>query len=342
LKHPAVTIFIPTYNRAGLVPDAIRSALAQTYPNYSVVVSDNASTDGTAELVATFDDPRLRFVRRERHLELNEHYNVFMAEASSPYMFVLPDDDTMAPDALEVLMPVLEAHPAAGIAHGRARVVDGHGKLISADHDMTGLTETTVESGQDYIRQAFTASHRIHATATLYRTKAIQSVPLDPLDHPATEFGVWLRLALDWELAFVAATVATIRVHGGSYTAANARVTDGGYVQGVETIENLYQVKRRFLREHGNRLADPSGLARLARSARVSQLVNHAGHLTVPERRRRETARVLAAYARKDPRVAVNAAAWRLAVGSLLGPSLVGVIKRSRAGQSQLSAVSGR
>ena len=59
---PLVSICIPTYNRAEMVADAIRSALSQTYPALDVVVVDNASNDRTAEVVASLADPRLRFV----------------------------------------------------------------------------------------------------------------------------------------------------------------------------------------------------------------------------------------------------------------------------------------
>ena len=57
---PLASICIPTYNRADMVGDAIASALAQTYPALEVVVVDNASTDRTPEVVASFPDP-LRF-----------------------------------------------------------------------------------------------------------------------------------------------------------------------------------------------------------------------------------------------------------------------------------------
>jgi hypothetical protein len=341
--HPAVTIVIPTFNRADLLPNALESALAQTYPNFDLVVSDNASTDETARVVAQFDDPRLRYVRRSTNLELNDHYNVFMAEVESPYMFVLPDDDMMEPDALELLVPVLQAFPEAGIVHGRVRIVDGDGDVISAAHDMSGFRTTAIESGHDYIRAAVAASHRIHATTALYRTKAIQAVPLDQRDYPATEFGVWLRLALDWDIAFLATRVATIRIHDRSYTASNASVTTGGYIQGAGTIQSLYDVKLRFLREHGDRLADAARLRKVARTSFASQLVNYAGHVTLPERRLGPTVRTLFTFTKREPRVATSAGAWRLVVGSVLGPRLVDAIKRrTRERQKHASAVTGR
>ena len=337
-----ITVVVPTFNRAHLVGHAIESALQQTYANFALVVSDNASTDETPRVVARFDDARLRYIRRPQNLELNEHYNLCMAEVSTPYMFVLPDDDLMHPEALETLLPVLEENPHVGIAHGRARLVDDDGNVIHPAHDMTGLPEGAIEQGEAYIREAVNASHRIHATATLYRTKAIQQVPLDPRDRPATEFGVWLRLALEWDLAFVAETVATYRIHARTYTSSNANVTGGGYVQGPDTIENIRDVKLRFLSEHGMRLNRVRTLEREAQRAMARQLVNYAGHATLPERRFTKTVRVLYACTRRSPRMLSQAGTWRLLGASVLGRRLVDRIKERRGEPVALEEVSVR
>ena len=58
-----VTIMIPTYNQAVFIREAVDSALAQTYSNLEVIVGDDASTDGTQEIVAKINDPRLKYVR---------------------------------------------------------------------------------------------------------------------------------------------------------------------------------------------------------------------------------------------------------------------------------------
>jgi hypothetical protein len=322
-----LTVIVPTFNRCDWLPRAVESVLAQTYREFRLIVSDNASTDATADVVARFDDPRITYVRRDRHRGLNEHYNLCIDEVSSEYFLIVPDDDALLPDAIETLLPVLEENPRAGIAHGRARIVRGD-VVVSPSHDMTGLARDTVESGPTFIQRAMRSSHRVHATTVLYRTEAVKPVPLDQRDFPATEFGVWLRLALDWDIAFVAKTIAVYRLHANTYTSHNARVTGGGYVQAPETIENVYDVKLRFLAENGHRLADVRGLRRDARGALTSQLVDYAGHMTLPERRLRTTLRVLGGCARRDPRVSVAPGAWRLVAGSILGRRLTERVKR--------------
>ncbi len=327
-----VTVVVPTYNRAQWLGGAIASVLAQTHRDFELVVSDNCSTDETPTVVAGFDDPRLRYVRSERHVGLNEHYNLCVSEIETEYFLIVPDDDELLPDAIETLVPVLDAQPTAGIAHGQARLLQGE-TVIAAAHHMTGLPSDALEPGAAFVELAIAGSHRIHATTVLYRTEAVRHVPLDPRDFPATEFGMWLRLALDWDLAFRARPVAVYRMHEGSYTSANASVTGAGYIQTPETIANIRDVKLRFLAVHGGRVQHARRLRREAHRAYARQLVNWAGHATLPERDLGATAAVLARCLRSEPRVALEPGAWRLLAGGLLGPRLADEVNRRLRGR---------
>jgi cellulose synthase/poly-beta-1,6-N-acetylglucosamine synthase-like glycosyltransferase len=108
---PLVSICIPTYNRAEMVGDAIRSALAQTYPAIEVVVVDNASTDRTAEVVASLQDPRLRFVRNESNLGLFGNFNRCIELARGSLVHILHSDDTIPPGFTQACVNLILAHP---------------------------------------------------------------------------------------------------------------------------------------------------------------------------------------------------------------------------------------
>lgn len=327
-QQPRVTVVIPTYNRAEWLTGAIESVLAQSRRDLRLVVSDNASTDATAEVVAGFDDPRLSYVRLERHLELNEHFNRCFGYDATDYLFLLPDDDRMEPDLLERAVAVLDANPRAGIAHGQVTVVDGGGAAIAERHGMTGLDRDAVESGADFVRRSMDMSYRVHASTALIRTAAVSEIRLDERDHPLTDLGLWLRMALDWDMAFLARPLATYRVHANAYSAGAADVTEGGYVQGVGRVVTARDVKFRFIDEHRARIADPSDLGRRARRRFRCELLEQAAHATTPERRLRATAMALATASRLDARVAIEPATWRLLAGSVLGRRGVAFLKR--------------
>src|SRR5450759_2852582 len=87
-REPLLTIAIPTFNRAGMLKDCILSALSQTYKNFEVIVSDNASTDETQEVLKSFCDRRLRVVRQKTNIGLLPNWNACLAEASGEYIAV--------------------------------------------------------------------------------------------------------------------------------------------------------------------------------------------------------------------------------------------------------------
>jgi hypothetical protein len=159
----------------------------------------------------------------------------------------------------------------------------------------------------------------------------VSSLSYDPLDYPATDFGLFLRLARDWDLAFLAEPLAVYRVHGATYTAEAAAVESYGYVQGPAMLRAIRDAKLRFLAEHGAGLSDRARLRRLAHRSARRQLVNRAGILTLPRRSRVRTARLLAGGLRLEPLLVVEPSAWRLLGASLLGPRLVEFLKTQRA-----------
>jgi len=93
--YPKVSIMIPTYNRAHYLVDAIDSSLAQDYPNFEVIVSDNASTDETIEVVRKYlADPRFCYYRNDKNLGSGPNSAKLLYEyAESEYGKFLPDDD---------------------------------------------------------------------------------------------------------------------------------------------------------------------------------------------------------------------------------------------------------
>ena len=325
-----VTVLIPTYNRARWLGGAIDSVLAQTRRDFRLVISDNASTDGTREVVARYDDPRIAYVRRDSNCGLNEHYNEWFRRIDGEYLVIVPDDDRLAPDALERTVAALEANPRAALAHGRVDVVDEHDEVIAAGHHMTGLAGAQTESGADFIARTMAMSYRVHASTVNLRVAAVREVLLDHRDFPITDLGHWMRVALDWELVFLDRTLARYRVHDGAYSAGAAAVTAGGYIQGTERVDKALEVKLRFLAEHGDRLTGVGRLRRIARRAYRRELLELAAHATLPERLLLPTLRALRGCARKDAAVLLEPAAWRLLAGGLIGPRGVSALKRAR------------
>ena len=114
-----ISVAIATYNRAGMVREAIDAALAQTIAPEEIVVSDDASTDGTFarlnQLAAC--DPRLRIFRQGANSGGISNANFAMHQTRGDFIAWCSDDDRFLPDHLEASLAYLDAHPEIGLVH---------------------------------------------------------------------------------------------------------------------------------------------------------------------------------------------------------------------------------
>lgn len=107
---PFFSVCIPAYNMGRYIGDSIASVLAQSFTDFEVIVSDNASNDDTAETVAKFSDARLRYRRNETNVGMYENLNRVCAEAHGKYIKTHCADDTMAPQALQSIFDSISRH----------------------------------------------------------------------------------------------------------------------------------------------------------------------------------------------------------------------------------------
>ena len=111
-KNPTVSVIIPTYNRAHLIKRAIQSVLNQTYQDFEVIIVDDASTDNTEEVVKSFNDPRIRYIRHEKNKGAAAARNTGIKTARGKYIAFQDSDDEWLPEKLEKQMKVFENAPA--------------------------------------------------------------------------------------------------------------------------------------------------------------------------------------------------------------------------------------
>ena len=101
-KSPLVSVVIPTKNRKNLLSMAINSVLNQTYKNIQLIVQDNNSTDGTADVMAKFqEDEKVEYFRESRDLTMTENWNTGYQHVRGDYFVRLDDDNVYANNFIE-------------------------------------------------------------------------------------------------------------------------------------------------------------------------------------------------------------------------------------------------
>jgi len=123
---PKVSIVIPVFNRERLVPRAIRSCLAQTEPDFEIVVVDDGSTDGSREAVRQFDDPRLRLFTQPQNMGVTTARNRGTAEARADWVMFFDSDDELVPEAVATIVEKIdESEPDVAALWFRCRLDNG-------------------------------------------------------------------------------------------------------------------------------------------------------------------------------------------------------------------------
>ena len=93
-----VSVIMPTYNCGRFIAESIRSVLVQTYPNWELIIVDDCSTDDTAQLIGSFADKRIHYMRNEHNSGAALTRNKALREAQGRYIAFLDADDVWAPE----------------------------------------------------------------------------------------------------------------------------------------------------------------------------------------------------------------------------------------------------
>jgi glycosyltransferase involved in cell wall biosynthesis len=134
-SRPRVTIGVPVYNGVRFLDRALESLLAQTYQDLEIVISDNASTDGTPAVIARWaeQDPRIRTSRNDVNKGLIWNHRRTLALARGEYFMFASHDDWFAPTYVERCVEVLGRRPEVALVYAETVLVDEDGRETGRD-----------------------------------------------------------------------------------------------------------------------------------------------------------------------------------------------------------------
>lgn len=191
---PLVSIVLPTYKRARVLPHAIRSVLAQTYSNWELVVVDDNSPDDTAQVVAGFTDPSIRYVRNEPNLKLPRALNRGFSLARGDYLTWTSDDNLYAPRAVEAMVGRLQ--------QGDCDLVYADYCLFSQDDDAGRPLDAQVDRLPDTV-QLEKGNHM--GACFLYTRRLYEAVgDYDPELFLVEDYDFFIRASKQFRFAHIA------------------------------------------------------------------------------------------------------------------------------------------
>ena len=134
-RTPRVSIGIPVYNGERYLAEAVQTLLDQTYTDFELLISDNASSDATEAICRGFaeKDPRIRYIRNSENLGATANHNRLIEEARGEFFKLASDDDRHAPEFLSRCVNALESDSEAVLCHSRTIEIDEFGQRIRRD-----------------------------------------------------------------------------------------------------------------------------------------------------------------------------------------------------------------
>lgn len=154
---PLVSIICRTYNQQDYIGESIQSALEQTYPHFELIIIDDCSTDGTPDVINSFKDERIRYVRKEKNEGPLQGLNTGIAMSLGKYISILDGDDIYVPVKLEEQVRFLERNIDYAAVFSYIDVIDGNGNYSNAEmaHKIKKLINNPAGSRSEMLKKCF-------------------------------------------------------------------------------------------------------------------------------------------------------------------------------------------
>ncbi|MGE3528032.1 MAG: glycosyltransferase family 2 protein [Methyloceanibacter sp.] len=222
-RDPLITIAIPTRNRAKLLQDCVASALAQTYGNIEVLVSDNASTDGTLAMLGAIADERLRVVRNRENIGMVRNFARCVDEARGDYLVLIADDNLLDPTFLEKCVALVRQEPglAAVLSLFDIHVLDefGAAERRRVPAVASRKLSTGIWAGTEVLEEYLNGKLSSQLLSSIIRTDILRRNGYST--HPcAGDEATWIPVLLEGRVGLVNERCAIYLVHDDSASAA--------------------------------------------------------------------------------------------------------------------------
>lgn len=193
---PRVSVVIASYNHAPFIADSLNSVLAQDFADIEILVTDDGSTDGTAERVAAMGDPRIHLERLAVNRGACVAMNRGIRRARGEYIAVLNSDDVFLPGKLGAQVAFLDAHPQVGAVFGYPLLIDERGRrLDEATRRTYAMFFVQNRSRHQWLRYFFDVGNALcHPTAMIRRALYDTIGLYDARMAQLPDLDLWIRL----------------------------------------------------------------------------------------------------------------------------------------------------
>lgn len=254
MNQPLVSVIMPTFNQAQFIGEAVQSVLDQSHQSLELIIVDNYSDDRTREIVASFQDERVRYLQfvNKGIIAASRNYGVRLAQGK--YIAFIDSDDVWLPDKLKRQVEIMEADQQCQMTFCQFKVHSSRGQndgkvMGPQDHNVSG-----------YLYDKLIRFNFIVSSSVLVKTAVFSGVGyFDEAEWLmcAEDFDLWLRIARHNRVTFLPEIFGMYRMH---YFNANVdgqrlqkalRVIDKQVLSGLATQREANRAKANFYFREG-------------------------------------------------------------------------------------------
>lgn len=206
MTTPRVTVIVNCFNGDAFLRDAIDSVIAQTWINWEIIFWDNQSTDKSAAIIKSYNDPRIHYHYAPRHTMLSEARNNAIAKATGEFIAFLDVDDWWLPKKIEQQLAEFN-DPEVAFVYGNF--------WMKNERRDTKKIAFKKQLPQGKILDSLLNSYQVGLLTLVIRRSVLPKShdPFDPRYHIIGDFDLVLRLAATYKANCVQSPVAVYRVH---------------------------------------------------------------------------------------------------------------------------------
>jgi glycosyltransferase involved in cell wall biosynthesis len=208
---PLLSVGLPVWNGLPYLEESLKSILGGEFEDYELIVCDNASTDGTAELVQDYasGDERIRYIRNDRNIGAARNYNKSFELARGTYFRWAASDDLHSRGAVARCIERLERDPSLALVFPRTRLIDDEGSVIQDYDDGDGWSTSRASDRFWYSLGRWGLSNTMFG---VIRTDVLRRTGLQG-DYPASDLVMQSDLAIQGPFAQVEGEYYYRRMH---------------------------------------------------------------------------------------------------------------------------------
>ncbi|WP_242131694.1 glycosyltransferase family 2 protein [Aestuariivivens marinum] len=236
--QPLVSICIPTYNGAKYIAEAMTSAIAQTYANLEIIVSDDASVDNTLEIVQSFqvNTSVLLYVYQHQPQGIGANWNYCVKQAKGEYIKFLLQDDILEPDCIARMVDMAQKHPNIGLVYCKRQFL--FDTLTPKIQDFIGFYGDLHSYWQDVLVMEGVINSRVYLkdrqflnspknkigepTAVLLKRECFDTIGWFREDlQQVLDYEYWYRVMVRYDVGFINDTLVGFRLHDAQASSLN-------------------------------------------------------------------------------------------------------------------------